>query len=590
MGRICRSKLLDVDGPEAHRGMLVTGPRCGSKLEIVALLGAYYAARQKKVAMTSTSPFRATLLEGNLLHSFLGLRSPVYMLAMLSTDQLADSIERHARLTSTVFCKAFPTVETIDVLVIDGLHDVPPNVLAAIDQAARKLRHDARFFGGIKIISSADFFSLRNVSPSSPNNGYLFQMKHFRDMFEVFLTPSLNQNAKMGELTWAALLGCLSREQAKAFIDGRHAQVTNHFLDFQDHVPIVPTSACKHRCTVTTPVPQSMMQTMFGSTLLKQLHGVSNNWAFALSPNLCTDPGAFMMLTLDMYKNGKLLLPRGSVGTVTESGVHSVSVKFAQLAQVVEVLPLRVDCFVEQYPNVVVTTQQLPLVACRTTSCIHLLQNIPLPPPGIHGQALFTETNSIGNTLALFDAPQRVAIPGSQICDVLRTDGMVHEPTAIFYERLLREQAPALYDVIAPQLFADRVNGRWCKNCKTHVDDAEFDSHWDRCVESARFCTDTNKIIPLHKWPSHYERHTVVLCFDCGQSFKWGLWEQHRLSCPGMLKELSAENPLLPVSTRHMVVELVHARDLSGVKEISKASLPKSVSDVREPKLKAKSV
>ena len=118
-------------------------------------------------------------------------------------------------------------------------------------------------------------------------------------------------------------------------------------------------------------------------------------------------------------------------------------------------------------------------------------------------------------------------------------DGIVQEATKVAFEDL--------YNVVFPDSL------RYCKNCKMNEAALDFNQkHWHLCVHSTRWCTHCDVSVPLPLWQSHAERHTMVLCFDCHKVLQWRQWDNHRTHCPGMLKEISPDNPFLSEETRSL--------------------------------------
>lgn len=170
------------------------------------------------------------------------------------------------------------------------------------------------------------------------------------------------------------------------------------------------------------------------------------------------------------------------------------------------------------------------------------------------------DTNDIGNILSRMR--RRKDFTFTNIDAALRIEGIVHEPTRIFYTKLAQLPLEGTH--------------QWCKNCKNNVETDQFHTHWETCINTLRWCTECNVQIPLEKYAPHMEKHQIVMCIDCGQPIEWRNWETHRLGCTPMMREITTENEFLPEFTRKKSLELgVDKRDLHTMRFIKKGDLPK---------------
>lgn len=133
------------------RSLFITGSAgCGksvvSKL-IAAVLG------RDKIAVTATTGAVALQLRGQTIHSWSGLNM------FEGTEGEAEIMRRvlHSKETA----KRYRSVQT---LLIDEVSMLHPEMLDAIDYAARELRQDPRPFGGLQLILVGDFLQLPPVN------------------------------------------------------------------------------------------------------------------------------------------------------------------------------------------------------------------------------------------------------------------------------------------------------------------------------------------------------------------------------------------------------------------------------------------
>jgi len=99
------------------------------------------------VGMTSLTGISSNLLNGQTLHSFLGIG-----LGTDSHDILFKKIMSWGFMKNR-WCR-------LDVLIIDEVSMLSSELLEKLEQLARDIRSDARPFGGIQLIFSGDFLQL----------------------------------------------------------------------------------------------------------------------------------------------------------------------------------------------------------------------------------------------------------------------------------------------------------------------------------------------------------------------------------------------------------------------------------------------
>jgi len=108
----------------------------------------------KNIAITSTTGVSSLLIGGSTIHSFLGIglgRDPV--------NKLVNNIRK-----KTFYRKRW---ETLDILVIDEISMLNPELFDKLNETAQILRRSARPFGGIQVILSGDFCQLPCVDSVS---------------------------------------------------------------------------------------------------------------------------------------------------------------------------------------------------------------------------------------------------------------------------------------------------------------------------------------------------------------------------------------------------------------------------------------
>jgi ATP-dependent DNA helicase PIF1 len=104
----------------------------------------------KKVAVTATTGTAAILLNGTTLYSYLGIGTG---------DQPADMLLREIKRKKFILKRWID----LDVLIIDEISMLSPELFDKLEVIARSLRNNLPF-GGIQLILTGDFFQLPNIS------------------------------------------------------------------------------------------------------------------------------------------------------------------------------------------------------------------------------------------------------------------------------------------------------------------------------------------------------------------------------------------------------------------------------------------
>lgn len=301
-----------------------------------------------------------------------------------------------------------------------------------------------------------------------------------------------------------------------------------------------------------------LKQTEMGSFLVNLLVQSSMPVSFGLVEALSVEVGSRVHLL--MNGQASIGVPAGAVGEVLNVGEHYLTVHFPEAHRTVDVPRMRATCYHPDYPEVKFEVQQFPLFPRNRLCPMAILSHANGFHVHLNGRRM-ADTNDLGNVLAHMRSFDDFTLRNT--ADFAHLDGMVHEPTRIYYHHILQQPLSA-----APE--------QWCRNCKAFVASDTFFDHWASCVRSVRWCNECNRTVPLELLEPHREKHQVVLCMDCGQAVEWRHWEAHRLSCSAMMREVSPDNVFLPLRTRQLALELgLDKRDLHTMRAFSKSMLPK---------------
>lgn len=641
--------------------VLFCGHHGTGKLNLLRAIGEQCEKKGHRVAYVSADNKRAARLDAYLVNYFIGLRPSADELP--SQEQLEGTLERHVRLVESTYASSLPSLCSVDVLIFDALHKVPPTVLLSMDAVARRLRgQPGTPFGGLRVYAAADFWQL-SVQPSSDTGGYLFQLQQWDELFPLqkLLRRSYVQTDKdlqrftelafdggltlahMKELEARSIAGKpeaqlmswssstteaerrLSRERDDEDDDDVDEEAGEGDGEMEDVMSLAQWSRHPAGAAGLSPPPSSLrpphggsdaalpppssfplsasadapsrlgllndemnssslvcttMLTRFprqpavkvlptrsrqlravemGSFLLSALAMSSTAVALNLFDSLSIDVGARVHLTLDGPEH--FGVPGGAVGEVMQVRPHFISVHFPRDHRTLDIPRMRVTTYHPLYPEIRCELRQFPLFPRQRICPMSIVRYSNTYFTNLNGRRM-ADTNNLGNVLARQRSFADFTIRNTS--DFANLDGMVHEPTRIYYHKISGRPITAARE-------------QWCRNCKQFVETDKFFAHWQACVQAVRWCPLCNTAVPLELLEPHKEKHQVVLCLDCGRPVEWRHWEAHRLSCGPMMREVSVDNQFLPLRTRQLALEMgLDKRDLHTMPSISRTTLVRS--------------
>ncbi|XQJ27801.1 hypothetical protein NXY56_003805 [Leishmania guyanensis] len=303
---------------------------------------------------------------------------------------------------------------------------------------------------------------------------------------------------------------------------------------------------------------RQLKRTEMGNFLVNMLVHSSSAASLGLVDALSVDVGSRVHLLLDGQEHYGV--PGGAVGEVMQVRPHFLSIHFPREHRTVDIPRMRVVCYHPFYPEIRYELQQFPVFPRKRVCPMNIIAFPHTFFVNLNGRRM-ADTNDLGNLLAHQRSFADFTIRSTS--DFANLDGMVHEPTRIYYHKISKKPISAAKE-------------QWCRNCKQFVSTSSFFEHWTACVHSVRWCCDCNQTVPLELLGPHREKHQVVLCLDCGRPVEWRHWEAHRLSCGPMMREVSTDNQFIPLRTRQLALEMgLDKRDLHTVTSITKSCLPK---------------
>jgi ATP-dependent DNA helicase PIF1 len=133
----------------------------------------------KKIAMTSTTGVSAILIGGATLHSYLGIG-----LGKDKLEVLYMTIVNNGKLAKKW--------RDLQVLIIDEISMLDPELFDKLENLARLVRKNERPFGGIQLVLTGDFLQLPAVS----SDEFCFQSKSWESCVDevVYLTENFRQD------------------------------------------------------------------------------------------------------------------------------------------------------------------------------------------------------------------------------------------------------------------------------------------------------------------------------------------------------------------------------------------------------------
>ena len=212
---------------EAGRNIFLTGQGGVGKSSLIKHVKSLWEARGKKIGITSLTGVSAQDLQGMTIHSWAGIG-----LGDLSCAELLKKVRKKPQKKNWT---------GIDLLVIDEISMMSPDLLLKLDFVGRAMRRCERAFGGIQLVFSGDFCQL----PPVRTDVFCFECATWTacNLEVVQLTENMRQNdpifmkilseVRMGILTQEGRVLLESRLNAKVGGDG-----------------IVPTKLFSHRKAV----------------------------------------------------------------------------------------------------------------------------------------------------------------------------------------------------------------------------------------------------------------------------------------------------------------------------------------------------
>ena len=180
------------------RSLFMTGPAGCGKSFLVKKINQYCSLKNISIGITALTGAAAALINGTTLHSWAGIGLA-----------LAQAPELHKKMNKAAILRWRET----SVLIIDEISMMSSDLFNKLNDLAKLIMNNARFFGGIQVILCGDFAQLKPISNDS-NAEFCFQSqvwKEFLTQETYYLNKVMRQrdpvfqnilaNARLGKIT-----------------------------------------------------------------------------------------------------------------------------------------------------------------------------------------------------------------------------------------------------------------------------------------------------------------------------------------------------------------------------------------------------
>jgi ATP-dependent DNA helicase PIF1 len=194
--------------------IFITGMAGTGKTTLIRMFRKFYQD-QRNMCVTSTTGISALLINGTTLHSFAGIG-----LGTGSAGALVMKVLKNQ--------KARKRWRTVEVLIIDEVSMLSPELFDKLDAIARQVRNNNSPFGGIQIILSGDFCQLPVVN----SDDFCFEAKRWDENIShnVYLQEIIRQTDPVFQkMLNEVRMGKLSKETRRLLKSRLKVKLTNEF-------------------------------------------------------------------------------------------------------------------------------------------------------------------------------------------------------------------------------------------------------------------------------------------------------------------------------------------------------------------------
>lgn len=222
----------------SYKSSFITGPAGTGKTFMIQEFRRWAEQRHLTVATCATTGCAAYLIGGVTVHSWahIGLGD-------------GDVTQLVRRIRS--YPKARQRWLNTDVLIIDEISMMSPELLGKLETCAREIRGNTKLFGGIQLVAVGDFYQLPPVmdNDDSDSSAFCFQSPLWDQLFPIENTCTLNEIVRQDDPAFQTVLNKIRvgqiDDQVKNMLESRI--VDSKQIKIQG---VRPTRIFPHRYTV----------------------------------------------------------------------------------------------------------------------------------------------------------------------------------------------------------------------------------------------------------------------------------------------------------------------------------------------------